>query len=131
MLRTLYIENIAVIEKTSIDFENGLNVLTGETGAGKSIIIDAINAIMGQRTSKEIIRTEADSAFVSAQFDDINQSIVEKLDELGFSDDEGMLILQRTLNRNGRITNYALFAHLFPACLKLWFNETHYLSVFT
>ena len=91
MLRTLYIENIAVIEKTSIDFENGLNVLTGETGAGKSIIIDAINAIMGQRTSKEIIRTEADSAFVSAQFDDINQSIVEKLDELGFSDDEGML----------------------------------------
>ena len=85
MLRTLYIENIAVIEKTSIDFENGLNVLTGETGAGKSIIIDAINAIMGQRTSKEIIRTEADSAFVSAQFDDINQSIVEKLDELGFS----------------------------------------------
>ena len=102
MLRTLYIENIAVIEKTSIDFENGLNVLTGETGAGKSIIIDAINAIMGQRTSKEIIRTEADSAFVSAQFDDINQSIVEKLDELGFSDDEGMLILQRTLNRNGK-----------------------------
>ena len=102
MLRTLYIENIAVIEKTSIDFENGLNVLTGETGAGKSIIIDAINAIMGQRTSKEIIRTEADSAFVSAQFDDINQSIVEKLDELGFSDDEGTLILQRTLNRNGK-----------------------------
>ena len=76
MLRTLYIENIAVIEKTSIDFENGLNVLTGETGAGKSIIIDAINAIMGQRTSKEIIRTEADSAFVSAQFDDINQSMM-------------------------------------------------------
>ena len=102
MLRTLYIENIAVIEKTSIDFENGLNVLTGETGAGKSIIIDAINAIMGQRTSKEIIRTEADSACVSAQFDDINQSIVEKLDELGFSDDEGTLILQRTLNRNGK-----------------------------
>ena len=102
MLRTLYIENIAVIEKTSIDFENGLNVLTGETGAGKSIIIDAINAIMGQRTSKEIIRTEADSALVSAQFDDINQSIVEKLDELGFSDDEGTLILQRTLNRNGK-----------------------------
>ena len=102
MLRTLYIENIAVIEKTSIDFENGLNVLTGETGAGKSIIIDAINAIMGQRTSKEIIRTEADSAFVSAQFDDINQSIVEKLDELGFSDDEGTLVLQRTLNRNGK-----------------------------
>ena len=53
MLTTLYIENIAVIEKTSIDFSQGLNVLTGETGAGKSIIIDSINAIMGQRTSKE------------------------------------------------------------------------------
>ena len=52
MLKTLYIENIAVIEKTSIDFSGGLNVLTGETGAGKSIIIDAINAIMGQRTSR-------------------------------------------------------------------------------
>ena len=52
MLKTLYIENIAVIEKTSIDFSRGLNVLTGETGAGKSIIIDAINAIMGQRVSK-------------------------------------------------------------------------------
>ncbi len=101
MLRTLYIENIAVIEKTSIDFENGLNVLTGETGAGKTIIIDAIDAIIGQRTSKEIIRTEADSAFVSAQFDDINQSIVEG-SELGFSDDEGTLILQELLNRNGK-----------------------------
>ena len=54
MLTTLYIENIAVIEKTSIDFSQGLNVLTGETGAGKSIIIDSINAIMGQRTSKEL-----------------------------------------------------------------------------
>ena len=72
MLKTLYIENIAVIEKTSIDFNSGLNVLTGETGAGKSIIIDAINAIMGQRTSKEIIRTGEHSAFVSAQFDEIN-----------------------------------------------------------
>lgn len=54
MLTTLYIENIAVIEKTSIDFSQGLNVLTGETGAGKSIIIDSINAIMGQRTSKNL-----------------------------------------------------------------------------
>ena len=59
MLTTLYIENIAVIEKTSIDFSQGLNVLTGETGAGKSIIIDSINAIMGQRTSKELVRTGA------------------------------------------------------------------------
>lgn len=102
MLKTLYIENIAVIEKTSIDFNNGLNVLTGETGAGKSIIIDSINAIMGQRTSKDIIRTGAQSAFVSAQFDDINEGVITKLEELGFADDEGSLILQRTLNQNGK-----------------------------
>ena len=59
MLQTLYIENIAVIERCSIDFNRGLNVLTGETGAGKSIIIDAINAILGQRTSRDIIRPGA------------------------------------------------------------------------
>lgn len=104
MLQTLYIENIAVIEKTSIDFSSGLNVLTGETGAGKSIIIDAINAIMGQRTSKDIIRTGEQSAFVSAQFDNINNEVIKKLGELGFSDDEGVLILQRTLNASGKST---------------------------
>lgn len=104
MLQTLYIENIAVIEKTSIDFNNGLNVLTGETGAGKSIIIDAINAIMGQRTSRDIIRTGEQSAFVSAQFDNINYEVVKKLEELGFSDEEGVLILQRTLNVSGKST---------------------------
>ena len=85
MLLTLYIENIAVIEKTSIDFNSGLNVLTGETGAGKSIIIDATNAIMGQRISKDIIRTGEKTAFVSAVFDDINDTVKRKLTELGFS----------------------------------------------
>lgn len=104
MLQTLYIENIAVIEKTSIDFNGGLNVLTGETGAGKSIIIDAINAIMGQRTTKDIIRTGEQSAFVSAQFENINDKIISKLEELGFPDDEGTLILQRTLNASGKST---------------------------
>ena len=104
MLQTIYIENIAVIEKCSIDFNSGLNVLTGETGAGKSIIIDAINAIMGQRTSKDIIRTGASSAFVSAQFDEINDAVRAKLEELGFSDDDGVLILQRTLNISGKST---------------------------
>ena len=104
MLQTLYIENIAVIEKTSIDFRNGLNVLTGETGAGKSIIIDAINAIMGQRTSKDIIRTGEQTAFVSAQFDSINDEVVKSLEQLGFCDDEGTLILQRTLNASGKST---------------------------
>lgn len=104
MLQTLYIENIAVIEKTSIDFNSGLNVLTGETGAGKSIIIDSINAIMGQRTSKEIIRTGESTAFVSAQFENINKDVINKLNDLGFYDDEGTLILQRTLSQSGKST---------------------------
>lgn len=102
MLKTLYIENIAVIEKTSIDFDGGLNVLTGETGAGKSIIIDAINAIMGQRTSKEIIRTGESTAFVSAVFEDVNPSVCAKLEELGFEADDGELMLQRTLSQSGK-----------------------------
>ena len=102
MLKTLYIENIAVIEKTTIDFSHGLNVLTGETGAGKSIIIDAINAIIGQRTSKDIIRTGESSAFVSAQFEDINMSAQNALDELGFTLEDDVLIVQRTLSQNGK-----------------------------
>ena len=102
MLLTLYIENIAVIEKTSIDFNSGLNVLTGETGAGKTIIIDAINAIMGQRISKDIIRTGEKTAFVSAVFDDINDTVKRKLTELGFSGEDDELILQRTLSAAGK-----------------------------
>ncbi len=102
MLKTLYIENIAVIEKTSIDFSGGLNVLTGETGAGKSIIIDAINAIMGQRTSKDIIRTGETSAFVSAQFESINKSAQKALEELGFVLEDDALIVQRTLSQSGK-----------------------------
>ena len=104
MLQTLYIENIAVIEKTSIDFNSGLNVLTGETGAGKSIIIDAINAIMGQRTSRDIIRTGASSAYVSAQFDKVNAAVRRKLEEFGFDSDEDELLLQRTLSASGKST---------------------------
>ncbi len=104
MISTLYIENIAVIEKCSIDFGGGLNVLTGETGAGKSIIIDAINAIMGQRTSKDMIRTGAASAFVSICFENINGVIRQKLSDLGFDDADGELILQRTLSASGRNT---------------------------
>ena len=104
MLQTLYIENIAVIEKSAIDFSSGLNVLTGETGAGKSIIIDAINAIMGQRTSSDIIRTGASSAFVSAQFDNVNAAVRRKLEEFGFESDEDELLLQRTLSASGKST---------------------------
>lgn len=102
MLKTLYIENIAVIEKTSIDFESGLNALTGETGAGKSIVIDSINAIMGQRTSKDIIRTGAQSAFVSAQFEDLNPSACAALEEAGYPSEDGELVVQRSLSLSGK-----------------------------
>ena len=103
MLTTLYIENIAVIEKNSIDFSQGLNVLTGETGAGKSIIIDSINAIMGQRTSKELVRTGAKTALVTAQFDDVNDTVKAKLSELGYdNEDDDTLILQRTISSTGK-----------------------------
>lgn len=105
MLTTLYIENIAVIEKTSIDFSQGLNVLTGETGAGKSIIIDSINAIMGQRTSKELVRTGAKTALVTAQFDDVNDTVKAKLKELGYdNEDDDTLILQRSISAAGKST---------------------------
>ncbi len=102
MLQTLYIENIAVIEKLTVDFKSGLNVLTGETGAGKSIIIDAINAVLGQRVTRDIIRTGETSAFVSAQFDEINGSVKDKLTEMGFDVEDGVLILQRSLNASGK-----------------------------
>ncbi len=102
MLKTLYIENIAVIEKTSIDFESGLNALTGETGAGKSIVIDSINAIMGQRTSKDIIRTGAQSAFVSAGFENLNPSACAALEEAGYPVEDGELIIQRSLSLSGK-----------------------------
>ena len=81
MLRTLDIENIAVIEKASVDFSSGLNVLTGETGAGKSIVVDSINAILGERTSRELVRHGVENAFVSAYFDDICSETCDKLKE--------------------------------------------------
>ena len=102
MLKTLYIENIAVIEKTSVSFSSGLNVLTGETGAGKSIIIDAINAVLGRRTSKDIIRTGENAAFVSAEFEDVAPTVRTKLEELGFTLEDDVLIIQRGIHQNGK-----------------------------
>lgn len=103
MLRTLDIENIAVIEKASVNFSDGLNVLTGETGAGKSIVVDSINAIMGERTSKELVRHNTDYGFVRAYFDDIRKSICDKLRELGIEiDEENSLLLSRKISSNGK-----------------------------
>ena len=102
MLTNLYIENIAVIEKVNIDFTSGFNVLTGETGAGKSIVIDSINAVLGNRTAKSLIRNGFDSAFVSATFENVSDYAVKKAKSLGFEDDDKTLILQRTLSTSGK-----------------------------
>ncbi len=102
MLNQLYIENIAVIEKATIDFGPGFNVLTGETGAGKSIIIDAIHAVLGQRTSRELVRSGAKGAFVSASFTGLSEPVRKKLDSLGFQPEEdGTLVLQREIREDG------------------------------
>ena len=103
MLKTLNIENIAVIEKAQIEFNNGLNVLTGETGAGKSIGVDSINAILGVSTSRELVRHGADFAFVSALFEDVSDNVKNKLDELGYSaEEDGSLLLTRKITEAGK-----------------------------
>ena len=83
MLSNLQIENIAVIKSASIDFENGFNVMTGETGAGKSIVIDSLNAILGERTSRELIRSGSDSASVCAEFKNVGYNVKNELEKLG------------------------------------------------
>lgn len=102
MLKSLKIENIAVIEKCNIDFSNGFNVLTGETGAGKSIVIDSINAVTGQRTSKELVRTGASKATVSAYFADITLKAAHLLSEYGISYEDDELFLLRTISADGK-----------------------------
>ncbi len=104
MLTNIYIENVAVIEKASIDLDNAFNILTGETGAGKSIIIDSINAIMGQRMSKDLIRTGAKQAFISATFSDVSEYAENKLSEFGYESDDGSYIFQRTITSAGKST---------------------------
>lgn len=102
MLTSLKIENVAIIESAAIEFGCGLNVLTGETGAGKSIVIDSINAILGERTSRDIIRTGAQSAKVYAIFEDVNERVRNFLDENGIDCEDGVLIINRTLSREGK-----------------------------
>ena len=102
MLTSLKIENVAIIESAAIEFGCGLNVLTGETGAGKSIVIDSINAILGERTSRDIIRTGAQNAKVYAVFEDVNAKVRKFLDENGIDCEDGVLIINRTLSREGK-----------------------------
>ena len=103
MLWSLHIENIAVIEKADITFDAGFNVLTGETGAGKSIIIDSINAVLGERVSRDLVRAGSEQAAVSAVFSDLPAAAEDKLRELGFdTDEDGMLLIQRTISAEGK-----------------------------
>lgn len=103
MLRELSIENLAVIEKASIAFDDKLNVFTGETGAGKSILIGGINAILGGRVSKDIVRAGTEKAVVTGLFDDLPESVKAKLSDNGFAvDDE--LLLQRDIHADGKST---------------------------
>ncbi len=103
MLKYLHIENIAVIEKSDIDFSVGFTALTGETGAGKSIVIDSINAVLGQRTSKELIRTGCENAEVSAVFCDLSEEAKNFLSENGIQEDsDGNIIISRRMSLSGK-----------------------------
>lgn len=105
MLANLKIENIAIIESAAIDFESGLNVLSGETGAGKSIIIDSLSAVLGERTSKELIRTGTDKAKVVAVFTDIDDALTDLLLKMDLpTNDDNSLIVSRIINADGRNT---------------------------
>ena len=103
MLQSLHIENIAVIEKADICFDVGLNVLTGETGAGKSIVIDAINAVLGERVSRDMVRTGALQANVTAVFSDLSAAALRQLHQLDLCEEEdGTLLIQRSITADGR-----------------------------
>ncbi len=120
MLSKLYIENLAVIEKANIDFSKDLNVFTGETGAGKSILINGINAILGQRMTKDIVRTGADKAVISAVFTNIPAECGELLSESGLGIEEDQLFLEREVRSDGgsvarinnRPVNVSLLKHI-------------------
>lgn len=104
MLKELFIKNIAVIKQTDICFSEGLNVFTGETGAGKSIIIDSINAVLGQRVSRDLVRTGETRAQITAVFSGLSTTTLELLDQMGYEADEGELMISREISVDGKGT---------------------------
>ena len=102
MLAELFIENLAVIEKTSIRLNTGLNVFTGETGAGKSIVIDAVGAVLGRRASREMVRHGTDKAFISARFTALPDAVLQKITQAGMETEDGALIVSREIFADGK-----------------------------
>jgi len=102
MLKELYIRNVAVIKEVRIDFRTGFNVLTGETGAGKSILIDSINMALGGRAGKELVRTDCEKALVNACFTS-TKAVNDYLEDLGIETDDDV-ILTRQLTRDSKST---------------------------
>ena len=101
MLKELYIRNLAVIREAVIPLGSGLNIFTGETGAGKSILINGINAVLGQRCSKDIVRSGCDKAVITALFTDLSDTVKEKLDELGIDHDNDEITVTREISADG------------------------------
>ena len=104
MLKEIYIKNLAVIREAVIPLSDNLNIFTGETGAGKSILINGINAVMGNRCSKDSVRTGCEKAVITALFTDLDSYIIQKLDELGISHENNEITLTREINSDGRST---------------------------
>ena len=101
MLSELYIKNLAIIEEAVIPFTDNFNAFTGETGAGKSILINGINAVLGQRITKDIVRAGCDKAVITALFTELGDNVCQRLDELGISHDDGQITLTREINADG------------------------------
>ena len=101
MLKEIYISNLAVIREATIPLTENLNIFTGETGAGKSILINGINAVLGQRCSKDIVRSGCDKAVITALFTELSPEICSKLDELGIAHDEGEITITREISADG------------------------------
>ena len=126
MLQLLHIENIAVIERADIELDKGLTVLSGETGAGKSIVIDSIGALLGKRVSRDLVRSGAQKGFVSAVFTDLPRALRELLDELALSGDEpDTLYVQRQISADGKST---CRVNMKPASAAVLRHEAHHIE---
>ncbi|MBQ4145710.1 MAG: AAA family ATPase, partial [Clostridia bacterium] len=112
MLRELHIKNVAVIEEATVSFEDGFHVLTGETGAGKSILIDSINMALGERTAKDLIRTGSDSASVDLVFEP-SHTVEDKLLELGIEAEDGLIYIGRQIGIDGK-SRCRINGHMVP-----------------